>query len=545
MILARCPACATTFRVRPEQLQARGGRVRCGHCQHAFNALESRIPEDTEPTDTHSLAPTPAPAVEAPAEPPIFVLEEKPQEDAAPVEATEAAADAPQPEAIAAPADEDLLDLDDLLPADTPSPVAEPLADEPLADELIAEADIPPAPALPDDTPDAALPAEEGDGDAFDTPEEPAPADAPSFDLPDSEPVDAFPDEPAEASQPADEAAAPVAPFADIDIDIDAAQPWPPEASPTTEFGSDAHTADTTDERDDFDDVIASDAPPAVEPFEAPPFQPDWPSAADLDLKAPPAEPVDFDALLHKQDEDPTPPEALAATPHDQPWPASEEPAAMLAQAQAEAAHVPIEIDTSADPRRAEPKIVAETVETVESYEDADDEPPIEPEAEPATSPVLRQAAWTAGATLLSLALLAQGALVFRSEIVQSSPQTRPFMESLCGALGCELPLPRNAADIAIESSDIQPDAAREAFFTLHATLRNRAEFPQAYPHLEITLTDARDKALVRKVLEPAQWLPADAPKDAFAAKREVATRIAFEAPGVAAAGYRVYVFYP
>lgn len=538
MILARCPACATTFRVRPEQLQARGGRVRCGHCQHAFNALESRVAEDTEPTDTLSLAPTPAPAVEAPAEPPIFVLEEKPQEDAAPVEAAAAApVEAPAADAAditPAPADEALLDLDDLLPAN------EVIAQD-APEAFSAEADTPPE---SDDVPHTDVPAEEGDGDTFDTPDEPAPSDAPSFDLPDSEPVDAFPGDTSEAPQPADEAE-PVAPFADIDIDIDTAEPWPPEASPTTEFGSDAHTADTTDERDDFDDVIASDAPPAVEPFEASPFQADWPSAADLDLKAPPAEPVDFDALLHKQDEDPTPPEALAATPHDQPWPASEEPAAMLAQAQAEAALVPIEIDTSADPRRAEPKIVAETVETVESYEDADDEPPIEPEAEPATSPVLRQAAWTAGATLLSLALLAQGALVFRSEIVQSSPQMRPFMESLCGALGCELPLPRNAADIAIESSDIQPDAAREAFFTLHATLRNRAEFPQAYPHLEITLTDARDKALVRKVLEPAQWLPADAPKDAFAAKREVATRISFEAPGVAAAGYRVYVFYP
>lgn len=544
MILARCPACATTFRVRPEQLQARGGRVRCGHCQHAFNALESRVAEDTEPTDKPSLTPTPAPAVEAPAEPPIFVLEEKPQEDAVPVEASEAApeaaaeapAEAPAADTTdisATPADETLLDLDDLLPADD-------LVAEDTPEAVPTEAEPPSGPAAPH----ADLPAEDGDGEAFDTPDEPAPTDAPSFDLPDSEPVEAFPGDAAEAPQPADDTE-PIAPFADVDIDIDTAEPWPPEVSPATEFGSDAPAADTTDERDDFDDVIASDAPPAVEPFEAPPFQPDWPSASDLDLKAPPAEPVDFDALLHQQDQDPTPPDALAATPHDQPWPASEEPAAMLAQAQAEAALVPIEIDTGTDGHRVEPKIVAETVETVESYEDADDEPPIEPELEPAPSPVLRQAAWTAGATLLSLALLAQGALVFRSEIVQSSPQMRPFMESLCGALGCELPLPRNAADIAIESSDIQPDAAREAFFTLHATLRNRADFPQAYPHLEITLTDARDKALVRKVLEPAQWLPADAPKDAFAAKREVATRISFEAPGVAAAGYRVYVFYP
>ena len=45
MILARCPACATTFRVRPEQLRARQGRVRCGQCQHAFNALETLVDE--------------------------------------------------------------------------------------------------------------------------------------------------------------------------------------------------------------------------------------------------------------------------------------------------------------------------------------------------------------------------------------------------------------------------------------------------------------------------------------------------------------------
>ena len=56
---------------------------------------------------------------------------------------------------------------------------------------------------------------------------------------------------------------------------------------------------------------------------------------------------------------------------------------------------------------------------------------------------------------------------------------------------------------------------------------------------------DEVQQAAANQVLEPAQWLPADAPKDAFAAQREVSTRIGFEAPGVAAAGYRVYVFYP
>jgi hypothetical protein len=179
-----------------------------------------------------------------------------------------------------------------------------------------------------------------------------------------------------------------------------------------------------------------------------------------------------------------------------------------------------------------------------DAADDEDDDADTE-EVEAPRSPALSQALWAAAATLLTLGILAQGALVFRNEIALSSPQLRPALESLCAGLGCDLPLPRHAADIAIESSDIQPDASREAYFTLHATLRNRAEFQQTWPHVEITLTDARDKALVRRVLEPAQWLPADAPRDAFPARGEAAIRVAFEAPGVAAAGYRVYAFYP
>ncbi|MDP1735316.1 MAG: DUF3426 domain-containing protein [Sulfuritalea sp.] len=44
-MLTRCPACETNFRVTAEQLKARSGRVRCGECQHVFNALDSLIEE--------------------------------------------------------------------------------------------------------------------------------------------------------------------------------------------------------------------------------------------------------------------------------------------------------------------------------------------------------------------------------------------------------------------------------------------------------------------------------------------------------------------
>ncbi len=56
-MLTRCPACDTRFRVTAEQIKARFGRVRCGACQHAFNALDSLI---EEPMLVH-----PAPSVPA------------------------------------------------------------------------------------------------------------------------------------------------------------------------------------------------------------------------------------------------------------------------------------------------------------------------------------------------------------------------------------------------------------------------------------------------------------------------------------------------
>jgi predicted Zn finger-like uncharacterized protein len=44
-VLTRCPDCATHFRVTAEQLKLRAGRVRCGECQHVFNALDTLIEE--------------------------------------------------------------------------------------------------------------------------------------------------------------------------------------------------------------------------------------------------------------------------------------------------------------------------------------------------------------------------------------------------------------------------------------------------------------------------------------------------------------------
>lgn len=93
MMLTRCPSCSTSFRVTPEQLKARAGKVRCGHCSAVFNALETL--EDTPP----AAVPAETASAGAPAEPAVSV---------SPPTAETAFPEPPQADSLPAPAAVDL-----------------------------------------------------------------------------------------------------------------------------------------------------------------------------------------------------------------------------------------------------------------------------------------------------------------------------------------------------------------------------------------------------------------------------------------------------
>lgn len=151
---------------------------------------------------------------------------------------------------------------------------------------------------------------------------------------------------------------------------------------------------------------------------------------------------------------------------------------------------------------------------------------------------------WLLGAIMALATLALQVAMHFRTEIVVLHPETRPAFLAACDLFACQLRLPRKAALMSIETSDLHPDA--DGRLTLSATLKNRAPFAQEYPALELTLTDTADRALVRRVLAPADYLsPRLLPDTGLAAGKEVPVDLSIEATEVAAAGYRLYLFYP
>ncbi|QID17011.1 DUF3426 domain-containing protein [Nitrogeniibacter mangrovi] len=146
---------------------------------------------------------------------------------------------------------------------------------------------------------------------------------------------------------------------------------------------------------------------------------------------------------------------------------------------------------------------------------------------------------------MLIAVLIAQVGLFYRKELAAAHPALRPVFDTLCANLGCSMALPRDAKLISIEASDLNRPPGRDGVFVLSVTLSNRAEQAQAFPHLELTLTDAQDRAVVRRVFAPAEWLGGEPDADGFAPGATRSAEIEFTAEGVNAAGYRVYAFYP
>lgn len=156
--------------------------------------------------------------------------------------------------------------------------------------------------------------------------------------------------------------------------------------------------------------------------------------------------------------------------------------------------------------------------------------------------------AWGLGALLAAAALAGQLAFQYRTELATLAPQLRPLLAESCRFLDCELRLPRRPDLLSIESSDLQSDTRRESLIVLNAVIRNRAPFAQELPALELTLTDAADQPLVRRVLRPADYAPglvAALPGRGLAPGAEAVLRLHIDTGEVRATGYRLYLFYP
>ncbi|MDR0225324.1 MAG: DUF3426 domain-containing protein [Burkholderiaceae bacterium] len=174
------------------------------------------------------------------------------------------------------------------------------------------------------------------------------------------------------------------------------------------------------------------------------------------------------------------------------------------------------------------------------------------PEAEPGfVRQARRKAFWRKPAVrgLLLLAslvaaavLAAQVAWQQRDALAVQHPALAPSLQALCSMAGCTLQPRRQIGDVVIGSSGFR-QTPRSGQYQWSLSLENRSDLPVAMPAVELTLTDAQDKLLLRRVIRLDQL---GAPAQ-IEARGEWSVTAPVEVRDLQAevAGYRALVFYP
>jgi predicted Zn finger-like uncharacterized protein len=148
------------------------------------------------------------------------------------------------------------------------------------------------------------------------------------------------------------------------------------------------------------------------------------------------------------------------------------------------------------------------------------------------------------GSVVLLLALAAQGVTTFRNELAARYPALKPALLAACTALRCRVELPARIDNLTIEQGELT--ALGTSTYSLATLLHNQGNLVQAWPHIELTLTDTNDKPLLRRVFTPAEYLPQGTlPASGFAARAEQPVKLYFQLDQLKPSGYRIAVFYP
>lgn len=143
----------------------------------------------------------------------------------------------------------------------------------------------------------------------------------------------------------------------------------------------------------------------------------------------------------------------------------------------------------------------------------------------------------------LSLLLVVQVLVRERDRIAAYQPGSKPVLQAVCEAVGCQVGPLRQIETLAIESSSFSK--IRSDIYRLSFAIRNPAHIELALPAMELTLTDSQDKVLLRRVLQPADLGPVDVIGPGAEFSTSMAVQVKLGSLNERVAGYRLLAFYP
>lgn len=145
------------------------------------------------------------------------------------------------------------------------------------------------------------------------------------------------------------------------------------------------------------------------------------------------------------------------------------------------------------------------------------------------------------GCVMALLLLGFQIAVHERDRLAAQAPDWRPWLQALCQPLDCTVSPLRRIDAVVIDASGLV--RLRDDAYRLQLALSNKSAVELAVPAIELTLTDAADQPVLRRVILPAELGDATALAGGAQWNSQVVFSVANHATRIA--GYRVLAFYP
>jgi predicted Zn finger-like uncharacterized protein len=146
---------------------------------------------------------------------------------------------------------------------------------------------------------------------------------------------------------------------------------------------------------------------------------------------------------------------------------------------------------------------------------------------------------------LLILTAIFQTIYNLRVRVAAEYPQFKPLIVKACEHLKCTVGLPKDLNLITIGDSDMQEDDNYQSLINFTSVIKNNASYPQAYPNIELTLTNTNDQVEIKKIISAKDYLNDDAAlKEGMLPNDEKRIKLALYVDDGEVAGYRILLLY-
>ncbi|WP_022973660.1 DUF3426 domain-containing protein, partial [Xanthomonas maliensis] len=141
---------------------------------------------------------------------------------------------------------------------------------------------------------------------------------------------------------------------------------------------------------------------------------------------------------------------------------------------------------------------------------------------------------------LAGLVLLLAGQMVLADRAhLASDARWRPLVVRVCNVVGCRVPAWREPAAFTLLTREVRPLAGMPGVLQIQASFRNDARWAQAWPWLQLSLSDTDGRVIGARVFAPQDYLgkapvaedtlaPGQAVQVAFRVREPAASTAAF-----------------